>query len=79
MPFYHLDERVGDRRGKNTTQITVNVQHTTGLLSGNRSGSGCSITAIIHRTGNLLSVGSIAGGLLFLLQKYSFYLSRSMY
>lgn len=79
MPFYHLDERVGDRRDKNTTQITVNVQHITGVLSGNRSGGGCSFTAIIHRTRNLLSVGSIAGGLLLLLQKDSFYLYRSMY
>ena len=74
MPCYHLDERVGDRRDKNATQITVHVQHTTGLLSGNRSGAGCSFTAVIHRTRNLLSVGCSAGGLLFLLQKDSFHL-----
>ena len=72
MPCYHLYERVSDRRDKNTTQITVHVQHTTGLLSGNRSGGGSSFTAVIYRTRNLLSVGCSAGRLLFLLQKDSF-------
>ena len=55
-----------------TRRRLVHVQHTTGLLSGNRSGGGSSFTTVIHRTRNLLSVGCSAGGLLFLLQKDSF-------
>ena len=72
MPCYHLDERVDYHRDKNTTQITVRVQHTTGLLSRNRSGGGLSFTAVIHRTRNLLSVACIAFALLLLLQTDSF-------
>ena len=39
MPYYHLDECVSYHRHKSKTPITVRLQHTTGLFSGNRSGS----------------------------------------
>ena len=53
------------------------LQHTTGLLSRNRSGA--SVTAVIHRTRNLLSVATLAFALLLLLQTDIFCFSCSMY
>ena len=69
MPYYHLDECVSYHRHKSKTPITVHLQHTTGLFSGNRSGSWLSFTTIVHRSRNHLSLRCIGGGLLPLLQE----------
>ena len=79
MPYYHLDECVSYHRHKSKTPITVHLQHTTGLFSGNRSGSRLSFTTIIHRSRNLLSLRCIGGGLLPLLREDRILLSFPKY